>query len=277
VSDRRVPYPPSALSPVSPEVARAAATPFVGRAWLASAVFLLPALLVTAILGAAIEEIIAEGRRRVLSSAVFLIQLVAAAGTISVHVRRARERVENGEPGLRTLGRWWRKTVISAGGLCSGFIVVWVSLGAALEWLWESPSPGLLRVVPLAISALLIFSGAALGIVITWIPAIRAIEDCSSGSAAAILQGIWSKSRGRLLLHAAVGGMATWLAWLAMTRLVGALYSWAGPGSKSGSASAILYDETLRPWLVWTPTLAVLGSAGVASYLLLRQLNQGSH
>lgn len=276
MSDRRVPYPPSALSPVSPEVARAAAAPFVGRAWLASAVFLLPALLVTAILGEIISGIMEEGRRRVLSAAVFLIQLVAGAGTISVQVRRARERVENGEPAWAALGRWWRSTVVTAAGLGVAFIVVWVSLKAALQWLGELPSLGLFRIVPLAISSLLIFSGAALALLITWIPAIRAIEDCSPGSAAAILHGIWSRSRGRLLLHAAVAGVASWLAWLAMNWLVGALYLWAGPGSASGSASAILYDNTLRPWLVWTPTLAVLGSAGVASYLLLRQLNQSS-
>jgi hypothetical protein len=277
VVDRRVPYPPSALSPVSPEVARAAAAPFTGGAWIASAVFLLPALLAAALLGEALRGVEAEGRRRVLSSGVLLIQLIAAAGTISVHVRRARERVENNEPDFRTLVGWWKQSVGPAAGLCAGFLVVWVSLGGALEALRETEAPGLMRALPLAIAALMIVSVAALAVLAAWIPAIRAIEDCRTGPAAAILRGLWSKSRSRLLLHAAVGGIAAWLTWQAMTRLVSAAYAWARDGSPAGAAASIFYDETLLPWLIWTPTLAVAGSAGVASYLLLRHLGPASH
>jgi hypothetical protein len=117
VADRRVPFPPSALSPVSPEVARAAASPFAGGAWIASAVFLLPALVLMAILGEAIRGIEAEGRRRVLSIGIFLAQLIAAAGVVAV---QSRARATGSELRAQSPRRSPRVAAIAglAAGLC---------------------------------------------------------------------------------------------------------------------------------------------------------------
>ncbi len=277
MADRRVPVPPSALSPVSPEVARAAAAAFSGRAWIASSLFLLPALILTAILEEAIRGIGAEGKRRVLSTGVFLVQLIAAAGAVAAHARRARDRIDNLEPDLRALARWWRETIGMTVGLCGAFLVAWVALGGAMESLSEVVSGGgavgLLRLVPLSLAALMALALAALALLVAWLSAIRAVEGCRSGPAGTILRGIWLKSGSRLVLHAAVAAAASWAAWIGMSAIAGAIYEGAGPASPAGTAASILYDHSLRTWLVWTPPLAVLGSAGVASYLLLRPLN----
>jgi hypothetical protein len=273
--------PLSALSPVSPEIARAAAAPFSGGAWIASAAFLLPVLVLTALLDEAIRGVEAEGRRRVLSTGVFLIQLAAAAGTVAVHVRRARDRIENSGPGLGALARWWTGTIGMTSGLCAGFLVLWVALGGAIESLSEVPARpptgsgtlGLLRIVPLALATVMAAVLAALALGVAWLSAIRAVEGCRAGPAASILRGLWAKSRSRLLLHGAVAAAATAAAWVGMNAVVGAIYDAAGAAPARSTAASILYDDALRMWLVWTPPLAVLGSAGVASYLLLRPLN----
>jgi hypothetical protein len=274
VADRRAPFPPSALSPVSPEIARAAAAAVSGKSWAASAVFLLPALVATAILDEAIRGVSAEGRRRVLSTGVFLIQLIAAAGVLAVHVRRARDRVEGAEAGIRLLARGWRACLGMTSALCGGFLVAWVALGGAIESLSEvSGSTGPLRIVPLALAASMAAAAAVLAALTAWLAAIRAIEGCATGPAAAILRGLWGQSRGRIVLHAAVSGLATWAVWMAMSHVVGAIYAGAGPAPPAHSVAAVLYDQALRTWLTWTPPLSVLGSCSVASYLLLRPLN----
>jgi hypothetical protein len=275
VADPRAPYPPSALSPVSPEVARAAAAAFSGRAWIASAVFLLPALALAAFLEAQIREVHSEGRRRVLLTGVFLIQLLAAASAVAVHVRRARDRVENSEPHLGPLFEGWKSTLGMTASLCAGFLVVWVALGGAVETLSDATSRfagGLLRFVPLSLAALMAADLAALALLVTWLSAIRAVEGCPTVPAASILRGIWRKSRSRLILHAGVSGVTTWAVWFTTSSVVGAVYAGAGGPGPPGFPASILYDDALRTWLVWTPPLAVLGSAGVASYLLLRPL-----
>ena len=274
MADRRAPFPPSALSPVSPEIARAGAAAFSGRSWIASAVFLLPALVATAVLDEAIRGVSAEGRRRVLSTGVFLIHLVAAGGVLAVHVRRARDRIEGAESGIRILSHWWRTCLGMTATLGAGFLVAWVALGGAIESLSEtSGSTGPLRIVPLALAASMASAAAVLAALTAWLAATRAIEGCATGPAAAILRGLWGKSHGRIVLHLAVSGLATWAVWLAMSHLVGAIYAGAGPAPPAHSVSAVLYDQALRTWLIWTPPLSVLGSCGVASYLLLRPLN----
>lgn len=281
MADPRISVPPSALSPVSPEVARAAAAPFTGGAWIVSAVFLLPALIVTAFLEDAIRGIVPEGRRRVLSTGLFLVQLIAATGVVAVHARRARERIDRPEPPLRKLVQSWVGTLGMTSGLCAAFLVVWVALGGAIDSLVEvaSQTPqgggtlGLLRIVPLSLAALMAADLAALALAVAWLSAIRAIEGCGTGRAATILRGLWAKSRGRLLLHVAVGAFSSWVVWAAVSGAVGGIFALAGPVPLPGTAAAILYDNALRTWLAWTPPLAVLGSAGVASYLLLRPLN----
>lgn len=280
MADRRVPFPPSALSPVSPEVARAAAAPFASRAWTASAVFLLPALVLMAIASEMIRGVDAEGRRRVLSTGVFLVQLIAAAGAVAVQARRARERIENSEPALRVLASTWRQSLALSAGLCGAFLVAWVALGGAIESMRQvdsraaggAGSLGLLRIVPLALAALMAADLAALALLATWMASIRAIEGCGTTTAAAILRGIWSKSRSRLFLHAAVAASATWGTWVAMSMVVNAVYAGAASLAAPGTTASVLLDDALRTWLIATPPLAVLGSAGVASYLLLRPL-----
>lgn len=276
MADSRAPYPPSALSPVSPEVARAAAAAFSGRAWIASAVFLLPVLVLSAFLEAQVREVHSEGRRRVLLTGVFLVQVLAAAGMASVHVRRARDKVENSEPRLGLLFAWWKTTLGMTVSLCAGFLVVWVALGGAVETLSGATfrfAGGLLRIVPLSLAALMAADLAALAVLVTWLSAIRAVEGCPTGPAASTLRGIWRKSRSRLILHAVVSGVTTWAVWVTTSSVVGAVYAGAGGSGRPGAVSSILYDDALRTWLVWTPPLALLGSAAVASYLLLRPLS----
>ena len=280
-STRRIPYPPSALSAVSPEVARAVSAPFSGGAWIASAFFLLPAVVLTAILGDSLRGFGPEGRRRVLTTGLFLIQLIAAAGAVAVHSRRSRDRIEKIETDIPTLGRWWLRTAGLTSGLSAAFLVAWVALGGAIDSLAEVASRsaqgggtlGLFRIVPLGLATLMAVDLAVLAFAVSWISAIRTIEGCTTGVAASILRGLWAKSRSRLLLHASAGALATWLTWLGMNAAVGAIFALAVPQPLPDTAAALLYDHALRTWLVWTPPLAVLASAGVSSYLLLRPLN----
>ena len=164
--------------------------------------------------------------------------------------------------------------------------MAWVALGGAIESLTEvnarargGAGPlGLLRIVPLALAALMAADLAALALLVSWLSAIRSIEGCATGTAAAILRGIWLKQRSRLFLHAAVAAFATWGSWVAISAVVNAVYAGVGPYAAPGTAASILLDDALRTWLIATPPLAVLGSAGVASYLLLRPLgNSPSH
>lgn len=274
MAERRVPYPPAALSPVSPEVARAVAAAFSGRAWLASALCLLPVLVAAALFEGAIGRIQSEGRRGVLMNGVLLLQLIAAAGTVAVQARRARERVENSEPPPWLLRAAWRDSFILCASLCAGFLVVWVALRGALDSLGGYTSSNLLRIVPLTLAGAMAVAVAALAGLVAWLSAIRAVEGCASAPAVSLLRGAWKASRGRLILHAAVAGLATGAVWLATEWIVRAVYSAAGPPGDPGSWTYILYERALRDWLIWTPTLATLGSGAVASYLLLRPLGQ---
>jgi len=277
----RVPLPPSALSPLAPEIVRAVSAPFTAKAWIASAVFLLPPLLLTGLLEEGIRGVEAEGRRRVLGLGLAWLQLAAAAGAVAVHVRRARDRVENADPSVGTLVRWWASTLGITAGLPAAFGITWVALRGVLEWLADaaSRSPAfaetfaLLRIVPLTLAALMAAGLGALALGVTWMTAIRAVEGCGSGPAASILRALWRKSRPRLLLHASAAGICAGAAYFAMQYVVAAVYGWAGLPSDPGVWSSLLYDHALRMALVWTPPLAVLGSAGVGSYLLLRSLN----
>ena len=273
MADRRVPFPPSALSPVSPEVARAAASPFCGGAWLSSLVFLLPPLVLAGIATELIRGLEAEGKRRVLSTGVFLVELIAAAGVVALHARRARERIETSEPRIRALASEWRRVSAMAASLCAAFLVAWVALGGAIESLLRAGiGSGVFRIVPLVLAALMAADLAALAILVAWLSAIRAIEGCGTGTAAAILRGIWSKQRSRLFLHGAVAAFATWGAWVTMAAVVNAVYAGVGSYAVPGTTASVLLDDALRTWLIATPPLAVLGSSGVASYLLLRPL-----
>jgi hypothetical protein len=269
-----VTQPPSALTPVSLEVSRAAAAAFSGRAWAASALFFLPAVLLAGFMDREINSIQEEGRRRVLQSGTLFIQVLAGAGLIAVQVRRARERVEGIDPELRTLGPWWLRSLPVALALAGAFIVVWVALGGLIESIGREANRNLLRIFPLILAFAAAAYTAGLAVVATWLPAIRAIEGCPTGPAASILRTLWAKARGRLALHVAVAGIATWLAWMAAGTAVSIVYSWAGSGpGYPATFSAVLYDDVLRRWLALTPPLAVLASSGVASYLLLRPLN----
>ncbi|HEY3227225.1 MAG TPA: hypothetical protein VGK61_09560 [Planctomycetota bacterium] len=280
-SEVRVPLPPAALSPLAPEVTRAAAAPFTAKAWIVSAVFLLPPLLLTGLLEEGVRGVEAEGRRRVLGFGIAWLHLAAAAGAVAVHVRRARDRVENVDPSVGALVRWWGSTLGITAGLPAAFGITWVAFRGVLEWLADnaSRSPGfaetfaLLRVVPLALAGLMAAGLAALAVGVTWMTAIRAVEGCATGPAASILRALWRKSRPRLLLHASVAGISAGAAYFAMEYVVAAVYGWAGLPPAPGEWSSLLYDHALRTALVWTPPLAILGSAGVGSHLLLRSLN----
>jgi hypothetical protein len=264
---------PSALSPVSLEVSRAAAAAFSGRAWFASALFFLPALILAAFFEREIREIQEEGRRRVLLSGTLLVQVLAGAATISLQVRRARERIDGIEPELGILGRAWVRSLPFAVVLAGAFVVMWVALGGVIESIGRDANRNLLRIFPLFLALVAAACTAGIAVIGAWIPAIRSIEECSTGPAASILRSLWAKSRGRLVLHVAVAGIATWLAWMASGTAVAIVYSWAGPGPSPATVAGVLYEDALRRWLTLTPPMAVLGSSGVASYVLLRPMN----
>lgn len=280
-SEVRVPLPPTAISPLAPEIVRAIGAPFTANTWIASAVFLLPPLLLTGLLEEGVQGVEAEGRRTVLGFGIAWLQLAAAAGVVSVQVRRARDRVESIDPSVGALVRWWISTLGITAGLPAAFGITWVALRGVLEWLSDaalrSPSFAetfaLLRIVPLTLASFMAAGLGALAIGVTWMTAIRAVEGCDAGPAAAILRALWRKSRPRLFLHAFVGGISAGGAYFAMDHVVSAVYRWAGFASDPASWSALLYDHALRSAVVWTLPLAILGAAGVGSYLLLRSLN----
>jgi len=281
---RGKPSPPPVFSLLGPEIARAAALPFTLKPWLVSAAFLFPALLLSGIIAGSVRGIEPEGKRRVLELIPALLNLAAAAGCVVVNARLATRRIERVEPPVRELAGWWASMPGVFLGLPIAFGVMWVALRGALESIAaaasQSPALGryleVLRVLPLSLAALLAASIAGLAISVTWLAAIRSVEECGAGRSGALFRDIWQRARTRLLFHAAVAAAAAGAAYVAMTWIADFIFGWGGGPSSPGSVAFLLYDHALRKTLIWTPPLAILGAFGVGSYLLLRNLDTES-